>query len=711
LHVRTTMKQWMSAIGLCLALSGCGGDGETTESAGVSSTPSTPSDGSSSSPGRVQFSSPSVVVAENAADATVTITRTDGSAGAITILVSSHAGTAAAGADFTAVNTTVTFAAGDSAAKTLNVAIANDAVDEPDETLRLELAVQSGGAVRGVTTETLITIADDDLSAPATAPRAALTATYRNLRLDWTVSSGATTYRVLKDPGDGQLEPVAEVPGADRFLDVDVIVHKEDWSRLAYVVEACNAAGCVRSMPVSAAGLSTPLIGYLKGPTSAEFTFGDAVALSGDGRTLVVGADAVIYVYERHASGWSPPTVITAPLPDAFFFGETLALSEDGRTLAVGSQSDDAVAFNSGAVYVYQREGSGSWSAPDSLKASNPGVNDDFGTAVALSATGDVLAVGAPAEDSATPGAGGVPNENRTDSGAVYVFTRSNGTWSAPTYVKSPNPRLEGAFGAALAVSGDGRTLAVGETASGCSNIFPAPPCLDLTGAAYVYAIGVWTTPATVIKPPVSSEDDEFGIDVALSRDGTLLVVGHPNEDGAGVGVGGDPVSDCDALQPTNCASFSGAAYVYESGPSGWSRPTYLKASNTGAFDQFGSALAVSADGDTIAVGATGEDGIGVGVSAEDDDLAPNAGAVYVFERTAASSWSQPVYVKATNSQRFENFGEGVALSGDGAVLAVGVPFEDSAATGLNGDPWADCDEPPAEQQNCAFLSGAVYVY
>ena len=78
------MKQWMSAIGLCLALSGCGGDGETTESAGVSSTPSTPSDGSSSSPGRVQFSSPSVVVAENAADATVTITRS-GFTGAVTL--------------------------------------------------------------------------------------------------------------------------------------------------------------------------------------------------------------------------------------------------------------------------------------------------------------------------------------------------------------------------------------------------------------------------------------------------------------------------------------------------------------------------------------------------------------------------------------------------------------------------------------------------
>jgi hypothetical protein len=54
-----------------------------------------------------------------------------------------------------------------------------------------------------------------------------------------------------------------------------------------------------------------------------------------------------------------------------------------------------------------------------------------------------------------------------------------------------------------------------------------------------------------------------------LSRDGTTLVVGAPNEDGGGVGFGGNPISDCTALQPTNCAQHSGAAFVYVAGPLG----------------------------------------------------------------------------------------------------------------------------------------------
>jgi trimeric autotransporter adhesin len=700
------MKRWLAAIGISLALSGCGGDGETTESTGVSTSPSAHTNGSSSRPGRVQFASSSLAIPENANNAAVTITRTDGSAGAITVQVRSRAGTATAGADFTAVNTTVTFAAGDTAAKTVSVVIVDDAVDEVDETFNLELAVPSGGAVLGSATETLLTIADDDLSAPATAPRAALTAKYKNLRIDWTASSGATTYRVLKDPGNGQLERIAEVSGADRFLDFAVVVHKEDWSRLAFVVEACNAAGCVRSTPVSAAGLSTPLIGYLKAPTPRGFAeFGSAVAFSGDGNTLVVGAEESLHVYERSGSAWSAPRIINPP--GGFSFLETFALSEDGSTLAVSSRFDDTVVANSGAVYVYRRDGSGNWSTPDVLKASNPGINDDFGSAIALSTTGQVLAVGASNEDSDAAGVGGAQNENRTDSGAVYVFTRSNGTWSAPTYVKSPSPRPDGGFGAALAVSGEGRVLAVGETASGC----PALLCTDLTGTAYVYSMDAWTTPAKVIKPPVSSARDDFGRAVALSRDGTMLVVGAPDEDGGGIGVGGDPISDCAALQPTNCAQNSGAAYVYVAGSSGWSSPAYLKASNTGVFDRFGSALAVSANGNTIAVGAIFERGLGVGVSAEADDLASGAGAVYVFERADASSWSRPVYVKATNTKRFAQFGEAVALSGDGALLAVGVRLEDGAVPGLNGDPWDDCEKPDIEQQNCAVSSGAVYLY
>ena len=77
---------------------------------------------------------------------------------------------------------------------------------------------------------------------------------------------------------------------------------------------------------------------------------------------------------------------------------------------------------------------------------------------------------------------------------------------------------------------------------------------------------------------------------------------------------------------------------------------------------------------------------------------ASNSGAVYVYTRDAAGAWSQQAYIKASNTDAGDKFVV-IALSGD--TLAVGAPFEDSAATGINGD----------QSDNSANGSGAVYVY
>src|SRR5229473_1689394 len=114
----------------------------------------------------------------------------------------------------------------------------------------------------------------------------------------------------------------------------------------------------------------------------------------------------------------------------------------------------------------------------------------------------------------------------------------------------------------------------------------------------------------------------------------------------------------------------------------------YVKASNTGAADEFGFAVALSIDGNTLAVGATGEDGPLTGVTPGIVDettaagnAAPGAGAVYVFTRSIiAGTWSQQAYVKASNTGVADNFGSSVALSGDGSTLAVGAIGEDGSA-------------------------------
>src|SRR5262249_35134640 len=144
----------------------------------------------------------------------------------------------------------------------------------------------------------------------------------------------------------------------------------------------------------------------------------------------------------------------------------------------------------------------------------------------------------------------------------------------------------------------------------------------------------------------------------------------------------------------------AGAVYVFTRTPSSWSQEAYVKASNPGAGDAFGFCVALSADGSTLAAGASGEDSVATGINGNQaDNSASNAGAGYAFARNG-TRWSQQAYVKASSTEAGDSFGASVALSADGAVLAVGAPLEDSSATGINNS-----------QANGATDSGAVYVF
>ncbi len=83
------------------------------------------------------------------------------------------------------------------------------------------------------------------------------------------------------------------------------------------------------------------------------------------------------------------------------------------------------------------------------------------------------------------------------------------------------------------------------------------------------------------------------------------------------------------------------------------------------------------------------------------DNSAFGAGAAYVFTRDSGGVWTQQAYVKASNTDAFDDFGQSVALSDDGNTLAVGAIDEDSAATGVNGD----------QADNNSARAGAVYVF
>ncbi len=147
-------------------------------------------------------------------------------------------------------------------------------------------------------------------------------------------------------------------------------------------------------------------------------------------------------------------------------------------------------------------------------------------------------------------------------------------------------------------------------------------------------------------------------------------------------------------LQLSGCGDDDGA-------PPPWAGPeaqeAYLKASNTEANDRFGTTVAV--DGDTVVVGAYYEDSNDTGTTgAGADNSGWDSGAAYVFVRSGGV-WTQEAYLKASNTDAGDGFGDAVAVAGD--TVVVGAFWEDSNETGTAGT-GAD---------NSALQSGAVYVF
>jgi len=470
---------------------------------------------------------------------------------------------------------------------------------------------------------------------------------------------------------------------------------------------------------------------------------GEGVALSADGRTLAVGApheasrasgingnqadnstfDAgAVYVFTRTGDGWTQQAYIKPSNPQTGAeFGHYVALSADGNTLAVsayweasnatginGNQKDESIP-QAGAVYVFTRQGT-AWRQQAYVKASNTGEagtadsfgeGDQFGFSLALSSDGNTMAVGALTEDSAATGINGDQKNNAAQAaGAVYVFTRMGTLWSQQAYVKPSTIDAGDFFGYAVSLNADGSVLAVGafdEDGSGRG----INPTIDNraagSGAAYVFTrTGTSWAQQAYIKASNSEPQDSFGVHVALSDEGTTLLVGSLDEDCKATGVN---ARGCD--NDWNDDVSMGAAYVYVRNGGTWSEQAFLKPSNTGPNDWFGARVALSGDGNTAAISATNEDSGAKGINGrQNDESADEAGAVYLFTR-AGTTWQQRAYIKGSNTKAFDEFGSSVALDRTGATLVASAKGEDGGARGVNGN----------QASNTADEAGAVYVF
>jgi len=513
------------------------------------------------------------------------------------------------------------------------------------------------------------------------APQVSVEGDSKQLIFSWEDIADADLYKLMENPDghSGFTQVGDDVPIGTTSAARDISVHLHDWVNALYVVQACNLAGCTGSAEIASIDVMLDTIGYFKASnTDSGDGFGGAVALSADGKTLAWGApnedsnatgingdqtdnsavrSGAVYLFRFDGIDWTQQTYIKASDTAAGdTFGGAVALSADGNLLAVGARGAEA-------AYLFRFDGN-EWIQQAEIKASNAG---GFGGSVTLSADGKTLAVGA------------------SSAGVAHLFRFDGVDWVEQAHIQPSDTDADIAFGSALVLSGDGNTLAVGATLKD----WP----LFAFGTVYLFRFdGMdWTQQANLSA--LASYWDLVGSAIALSADGDRLAVGVANKDRI------PPGKDC---SQEDCSDEdSGAVYLLAWDGSDWNQQAYITASNPDVYDGFGGSVALSADGNMLAVGTGGEDSSATGVNGDQtDNSASFAGAVYMF-RFDGMDWKQESYVKASNTDSGDGFGGAVALSADGKTLAVGAFGEDSSTIGINGD----------QADNSADDSGAVYVY
>jgi hypothetical protein len=489
----------------------------------------------------------------------------------------------------------------------------------------------------------------------------------KTFRFAWPIVSNATHYKLLENPdgNSGFSQVGSDFPQGTQTFDHSVSLFKR--VNASYILQSCVGVDCDDYGFFNITDNLVDAIGYFKTHTISyrgQDFFGRSVSLG----------------------GWRA-------------YGDYLAVGAPGEdSNATGINGDDIndLASDSGAVYIFKRVTY--WFERAYIKASNTDSLDGFGRSVSLSGDGGTLAVGATGEDSNANGIDGNQADNSaSDSGAVYVFSRSGIYWPQQAYIKASNADSGDSFGGSISLSGDGNTLAVGALYEGSNATGidgnQTDNSASISGAVYVFTRSgsTWAQQAYV-KASNTDSLDGFGRSVSLSDDGNILAVGASAEDSNATGIDGN--------QADNSVSGSGAVYVFTRNGSTWAQQAYVKASDTDSSDAFGTSLSLSGDGNTLAVGATGEDSSTSGINSAPDDLASLSGAVYVFTRSG-STWAQQAYVKASNTDSDDYFGTSLSLSDDGNILAVSASTEASNATGIDGNQF----------DNSEYRSGAAYVF
>lgn len=309
--------------------------------------------------------------------------------------------------------------------------------------------------------------------------------------------------------------------------------------------------------------------------TEAGEQAGRSLALSGDGLTLVVGAErntaagqdtGQVRVYRWGEGAWNLLGLPLSGAASSDYFGKSVAVSHDGSTIAIGAVLNDTSGLNAGQVRVYSWDGSAWLQIGDALNGER--ADDRFGFAIALSENARVLAVGAPQYDA-----------DGQNAGQAKVYSWDGAAWQLrglPITGTSSSDRL----GSAIDLSVDGGVVAIGSPGSDGNG--------QDAGRVSVFSWNGsdWEQKGFLLNG--QADGDGAGSSLALSASGDVIAIGAPYNSGNG--------------------ALAGHVRLYRWDNGSWIQlGSDIDGEKWG--DESGAAVALSASGQHFAVGARFNDG------------------------------------------------------------------------------------------------------
>jgi alpha-tubulin suppressor-like RCC1 family protein len=309
--------------------------------------------------------------------------------------------------------------------------------------------------------------------------------------------------------------------------------------------------------------------------------FASSVAINSGGNIILIGAQGdnmgakvdvgSAYIFTGSENNWVEVTKITGSDGEANdAFGNSVALNSVGNVAIIGAYLDDINALsNVGSVYIFTGS-EGNWSQAAKITGNDSTANDNFGYSLALNSSGNIVVIGAYADNS--------------NAGSAYIFTGSGNNWIQTAKITGSDSIANDRFGGDVSINSFGNIVSVGAYGNNSS-----------AGSVYIFTgSGANWVQVAKITGNDSTASDRFGINLSFNDIGNTLFVGAHSDN-----------------------SSAGSAYVFTGSGSNWAQFTKINASDSAANDFFGNRIAVNSAGDVSLIGAFGDNS--------------NAGSVYIY--------------------------------------------------------------------------------